>query len=88
MAIFGRWRFVWQQGGEIVGEDESRRVLGVLNAAGSLVAGAQVAARIVGWAPVWRPFLQLALPRPFGSLGRDQQPLARQGIVTPVRLVR
>ena len=61
---------------EVVVEHKRARVIGVAQAAGTLVAGAQVAGRVVGRALLDGRRLDLALPGALGAVGRDQDPLA------------
>jgi len=57
-----------QQRGKIIVENERARVVGVAVAPGALVAGTQVAVRIVPRAGIGRRILDLALPGPFGAV--------------------
>jgi hypothetical protein len=69
---------ILQQGREVILEDISLLVVRVLNAAYPFIAGAEIAARIVGWALFSRYPLNLSLPGPFSSVRGDQYIFTRQ----------
>ena len=71
--------------GEVVLEDEGLGVLGVAVPADALVAGAEVAGRVVGRPPRDRGLLDLPLPRSLGAVRRDEHPLAAERVEAAVR---
>ena len=77
----------WQQGGEIVWENVRLGVVRVYGPAGPLVAGAQVALRIMRRAAVATRALHLSLPRPLRAVGRHQNPISRETVESAVRIV-
>ena len=74
---------VRQQSRKIVIEREDAGVSGIALPVGAQVAGAQVALRIK--LRCTQDGRKPALPGPASALGRDQHPLTRQRIQTPMR---
>jgi len=58
----------WQQGGEIVGEHQRARIRGIGDAAGALIAGAQIACGIVSWPLVRMRVFLPTVPGAFGAM--------------------
>jgi hypothetical protein len=76
---------VGEERGEVVVEGEDAGVGGIVNAAGTGVAGTEIAVGVVGDARSGDGFGGFALPRALGALGRDEDPLAEERIVAAVR---
>ena len=72
--------------GEIVVKDVGSRVVGRLDAARSLIARAEITFRVMRGADLVGGLLLLALPRTLGALGRDEDPVSIEGVMTPVRV--
>ena len=81
-------RSVAAQRGEIVVEHEGVRVVGVLSAVRSHIAGAEVAGRVVGGQPGRGNRLAPALPRALHAMRRNQHPFAGQRVEPAMRGVR
>ncbi len=81
---FGRFR---HQCGKIVGKDKGSIIVGIDRAARPLVAGAQIAGRVVPRQHGTVRFLLLPLPRSLGAMRRHQHPLAGELIEPPVRMI-
>jgi hypothetical protein len=81
---WGCGRFVGEQRGEVVVEGEDGLVVGVVDAAGAGVGGAEVAGGIVVEAAGGGLFGGLALPGALGALRGDEDPLAEERVVAAV----
>ena len=81
----GWLRHVGEQRREVVGEHERLGVVGVADAAGALVARAEVTRRVVD-DPIGRRRLGLAVPGASGSLRRHHDPLVGQRIEPTMRV--
>ncbi len=86
-AARGRDRRARQQRAEVVVERERAFVGGVDRALRALIAGAEIAGRIVGRPRLARGRLGLALPRALRAVGRHQHPLIGQRIIAAVRVI-
>jgi hypothetical protein len=73
------------EGGEVVGEDEGARVVGVALAVGAHVPGAQVARGVVRGPLGGGGLLDLTLPRALRAVRRDEHPLAGERVEAAVR---
>src|SRR5262249_36119654 len=86
-AIERACRRVGQQGGVVVCEDECVRIVRVALAARARVAGAEIAAGVVGRALLRRALLDLPLARALGAVRRDQHPLTAQWVIAAVGMI-
>lgn len=84
---FGSGR-VGQQGGVVVVENEYAFINGRKVPTGALVAGAEIAVRVVVNVREARGGIDLALPGALRAMGRNQDPLAAQRVVAAMRELR
>src|SRR5207245_10755114 len=70
----GLARLARAQGSEVVLEDERAGVRGIADAARAFVPRAEVAGGVVGRTVLWRPSLDLALPRALRTMRGDEHP--------------
>ena len=76
-----------QHSGEIVDKDEGAFVVGIARAIGADVARAEIALRVISRSLVWRHWLKPAPPGPLAAMRRYQNPLIKQRIIAPMRML-
>ena len=75
---------IWQQGREIVVENEGRGVVRILFPACTRISGTEIAGWVIVWRIFERSFLYFALPGPLRAVRRDEHPFARERVEAPV----
>jgi hypothetical protein len=83
VGLRGR-RFVGEQGREVVVEGEDGFVVGIADATGAGVGGAEVAGGVVGDCGSGGGGGGFSLPGALGALGGDEDPLAEERVVATV----
>ena len=84
---YGTCGRIGQERGKVVVKDVGAGIGRVVHAAGPRVARTEVAGGIVVRPLLDGVLFHLALPGALGAVGRDQDPLARQRVPTPVRVI-